>query len=370
MVKRVVLLFLLAALFVVTSCKSNKKENAVKSIPVRVLTVRPDSISTYVEVTGNLEAGQDALVLSKTSERLVEILKPAGSSVRENDVIARLNNNLLKQAKLQAEAGLKSARARYQNVKSDFERYQRLYQSKAISDQQWQKMKSAMQEAEAGLQQMEAAYAQAEERYEDSFIKAPFSGIVGSIYFDPGQMVGMGQPVAKIINPKLMKAKLYIPDLYLREIKLDQVVQASFPVIKGRVFKGRIVRIDPAIDPMSRTILAEVTFGNQDRALTSGLYGLFKIKTHERKHTIVIPDNAILSRTEVKVNKQTGETYSIKKNFVFVVQADSARLVQVQKGLSYGDRVEITKGLQIGDNVIIVGQFSLKEGEKVVIRND
>jgi RND family efflux transporter MFP subunit len=369
MTKRMIFLTI-AALLALWGCKSTKNTTQAKRVPVRVLIIHPDSISTFVEVTGNLEAGRDALVLSKTSEKLLEIQKPVGSKVHAEEVIARLDNRLLKQGKLQAEAALKSARARYQNVKSDFERYQRLYQSKAISEQQWQKMKSAMQEAEASLQQMEAAYAQAKERYENSFIKAPFSGIVGSIYFDPGEMVGMGQPVAKIINPKLMKAKLYVPDSYYGQIKLDQIVVATFPVLPGRQFKGHIIRLDPAIDPMSRTILAEVTFDNQDKALTSGMYGLFKIKIAHKEHTIIVPDNAILSRTEVKVNKQTGETYSVKKNFVFVVQKDSAKMVQVQKGLAYGDRVEIIHGLHFGDKVIVVGQFSLKEGEKVVIHQD
>ncbi|HHJ53287.1 MAG TPA: efflux RND transporter periplasmic adaptor subunit [Caldithrix abyssi] len=369
MIFRITIIMLSGLLFW-WGCRSQENPNRERIVPVSVLTVHPDSISTFVEITGNLEAGRDALVLSQTSERLMKIEKPVGSHVQADEVIARLDNRLLEQAMRQAEAALQQARARYENVKSDYDRYQRLYQSKAISDQQWQKMKSGLQEAEAGLQQMEAAYAQAKERYENSFIKAPFSGIVGSFYFEVGQMIPMGQPVAKIINPGLMKAKLYVPDIYFGRIKLGQLVHATFPVIANRTFTGRIIRIDPAIDPMSRTQLAEVSFENRDRALTSGMYGLFKIKLAEKKHTIVVPDNAILTRTEVKINSQTGETFSVKKNFVFVVQADSAKMVQVEKGLAYGNRVEITRGLRVGDRVVVVGQFSLKDGEKVTIGNE
>ncbi len=369
MIKRMpfFLMFFLLALW---ACKSENNQAKNKSIPVRVLTLHPDSISIYAEVTGNLEAQHDALVLSKTSERLTEIRKPVGSAVQAGDIIAALNNTLLEQGMLQAQAALNSARARYQNVKSDYERYQRLYRAKAVSDQQWQTIKSSLEEAKAGLEQMEAAYAQAKERYWDSFIKAPFSGIVGSIYFDIGQMVGMGQPVAKIINPSLMKAKLYVPDLYLGKIEPEQCVQATFPALGKRTFDGRIVRIDPAIDPVSRTILAEAIFDNHDKTLTSGLYGLFKIKITQKKNTIIIPDNAILSRTEVKINRNSGESYSVKKFYVFVVQDSMAKMVAVQKGLAYGDRVEIVKGLHFGDKVIVVGQFSLKEGEKVLIRTN
>ncbi len=364
--KRILISFLALALLAL-GCNSNKNSAQEKSIPVQVLVVHPDSISSFLEVTGGLQAGKDALVLSKTSERLVEIVKPAGSSVRENDIIARLNNSLLKQAKRQAEAGLNSAKARYENVKSEYERYQKLHRAKAISDQQWQKIKSAFEEARAGLRQMEAAYAQAEERFEDSFIKAPFSGIVGSIFYDVGQMVPMGRPVAQIINPRLMKAKLYVPDLYHNKLKLGQEVQAHFPAIPNQTFKGRIMRIDPAIDALSRTFLTEVIFENKNKVLTSGLYGVYKIKIAAKNGTFVVPDNALLTRTEVKVDRRTGKTYSQKNYFVFTVQNNRAQLIPVQKGLAYGNRVEITKGLKEGDRVIIVGQFTVKDGQKVRI---
>ncbi len=366
--KRIIVSFLAFVIFIFGGCKSHKNASNEKSIPVRVLELHPDSISSYVEITGSLEAGKDALVLSKTSERLESILKPAGSSVRKNDIIARLKNSMLKQSLLQAQAGLNSAKARFANVKSDFERYQKLFKAKAISVQQWQKIKSAMEEAEAGLQQMQAAFAQAKERYEDSFIKAPFSGIVGSIYYDVGQMVPMGRPVAKIINPRLMKAKLYVPDLYFKKFKIDQEVQAQFPAIPKKTFKGRIVRVDPAIDPMSRTFLTEVVLENKNQDLTSGLYGVFKINIASAHQTLIVPDNAILTRTEVKVDKRTGQTYSVKKYFVFTVENNRAKLRPIQKGLAYGNRVQIVKGLKAGDQVIVVGQFTVKEGQKVHIQ--
>lgn len=362
-----ILLFLLVAI----GCKKGDENTETKVVPVSVFKVHPDSISAFVDVTANLEAGHDALVVSKTSERLVEILKPVGSTVKENEVIARLNDRMLLQVKNQAQAGLQSARARYENVKNDYERYRKLYEAKAISIQQWQKMQSALQEAQAGLQQMEAAFAQAKEQYDNCLVRAPFNGVVGSFYFEPGQMVPMGQPVAKIINPRLMKAKLYVPDVYFGKLRIGQRVVATFPVLPGRKFVGKIVRIDPAIDPMSRTILAEVSFENKDQSLTSGLYGNFHIQIERRTNTLVVPDNAILTRTEVKVNPETGETFSLRKHFVFVVTDSSiARLVRIRKGLAYGDRVEVLKGLKSGDQIIIVGQFSLKDGEKVRIVQD
>ncbi|NOX89058.1 MAG: efflux RND transporter periplasmic adaptor subunit [Calditrichaeota bacterium] len=355
----------LGLLLWLVGCKSNTEKNPEKIVPVTVLKVKPDSIATFTEITGNLKAERDALVISQTSERLLEILKPVGSRVKINEVIARLDNRLLQQGKNQAEAALKSARARYESVKQDYQRYQRLFKEKAISDQQWEQVKTGMREAEAAVEQMEAAYAQARERYENSFIKAPFSGIVGSIYFDVGQMIPAGQPVAKIINPEFMKARLYVPDVYYNQLKINQDVIGVFPVLPEKQFKGKIVKIDPAIDPQSRTVTTEVIFENKQNSLTSGMYGLFKIKLSEKTNTIVIPDNALLTRTEVKIDPKTGKTVAQKQKYVFIVVDDRAQKIAVDTGLTSGDRVEITKGLRRGDLVVIVGQNTVKDGQKV-----
>lgn len=358
---------LFLALILVASCQKEEVQKEEHVMPVNVLVLKPDSIRSVVEITGNLEAVNDALLISKISEELKQIVKPVGSVVKAGDVIVRLDDSILLQAKKQAEAALSSARARYRNVQQDFERYQRLFQQKAISEQQWQKMKMTMQQVEASLEQARAAVAQASDQFENSLIKAPFDGVVGSVFFDVGQLVPMGQPVAKIINPRLMKAKLYAPDKYFKKIKYDQNVVALFPVLKGHQFKGKITKIDPAIDPMSRTFVVEALFNNADHLLTSGLYGLFKIELEVHKNVIVIPDNAVISQTTVQVDPESGRPSAKRKYFVFVINGGRATLKQVTRGLSHGDFLEITRGLNFGDSLVVVGQRLLKEGQKVKV---
>jgi len=363
-------MFLFIIMMVITgfwSCQ-RKVEDAVEPIvPVRVYQVRPDTIATNIEITGTLEAVNDAVVVSKISEKLNKIRKQVGSRVQKDEVIAILENRILKEGLNQAKAALASAEARYAQVKQDYQRYQRLYKEKAISQQQWEKMQSTMQEVEAALNQMKAAYEQANERFKNSFIRAPFDGIVGSIYFDEGEMVPVGQPVAKIINTALMKAKLYVPDIYLSQLQQDQTVIAEFPSLPEKKFQGKINRIDPAIDPLSRTVQVEVLFENKAGELASGLYGLFKIEARKKTNTIVLPDNAVLTQTEINIDPETGETIPHRKYYVFVIQGETVRLTPVEVGLESGERVEIVRGLNHGDRVVVVGQRIVRDGQKVKI---
>jgi RND family efflux transporter MFP subunit len=260
--------------------------------------------------------------------------------------------------------------ARHEQVKQDYERYQRLFEEKAVSQQQWEKIRSSMQEADASLAQLKAAYSTSQEQYQNTFIKAPFDGIVGSFMFDEGEMIQMGQPVVQIVNIDLMKAKLYIPDVHMNRIQPNQLVYGKFPGLEEQKFTGRIQRIDPAIDPMSRTIQVEVLFSNENRSLKSGMYGLFQIEMNRRSNTFVVPDNSIITKTEVKINPETGATYTDKTYFLYIVKGDSAELVQVDTGIESYNRMEIISGLTEGDKVIIVGQKVVKPGNKVLIIED
>ncbi len=365
MTKPFMVLFLVLALLV--ACHKKTETEVEQSVPVNVLVVKPDSIRSLLEVTGNLEADKEALVVSKISEELKTIVRPVGSKVKAGEVIAILNDALLLQAKRQAQAALESAKVRLKNVQQDFERYQRLYTQKAISQQQWQQIQAKLREAEAAVQQMQANFAQAKEQFENSRIKAPFSGLVGSFFFDVGQMVPAGQPVARIVNPALMKAKLYVPDIYLSRIKTDLRVVATFPALPNQVFEGKIVKVDRAIDPLSRTLTVEVMFDNTSGKLTSGLYGLFNIELEQHRHVVVVPDNSILSQTIVQVDPQTGKPHARRQLFVFVVKQGHAVRKDIQSGLMAQDRTEIVQGLTFGDSLIIVGQRMVKDGQAVKV---
>ncbi len=369
MKKGFLILFAASLLFGI-GCGKKAVQQTEVTVPVKIYRIQPDTISTYLEITGNLEAVNDAQVYAKVSGKVDKILKTTGSRVRKDEAIAVLENTINQQGLKQAEAALQSAKARYDQVKQDYERYQRLYEQKAVSQQQWDQVSSGMQEAKASVEQLEAAYQQAKEYLENTYIKAPFDGIVGSLFFDEGQTVAQGQPVVKIINTNLMKAKINVPDVHIRQLKIGQRIYGTFPSMQNMEFAGKINQIDPAIDPMSRTVQVEAIFSNDAKNLKSGMYGLFHIETEKHTNAAVVPDNAIIARTDIKINPETGETYTNKRKFVFVVNSDTAKLTEVQGGLESRGRVEIVSGVNPGDQVIVVGQKVVKDGQKVqIIKN-
>ena len=365
--RRISGLLILTLIFLTVGCQKKKKEGAETVVPVETFTVRPDSIEAFVEITGGLKAEKDALVYSTISEKLVEIRKEVGSTVMENEVIAVQDNDLWHEMLNQAEAALSSARVRFEQIKKDYERFERLYKEKAISQQQWDQIKANYQEAEAALRRAQAAYYQSKEQYDNTFIRAPFGGRVGSFHFNPGEMIPAGQPVARIVNSKMVRAELYLPDLFINKIRAGQSVLAIFPNYPDKHFRGSITHIDATIDPLTRTFRVDATFGNTHRLLKPGMYGKFHIVTELHSAALVVPDNAVLIQTRLKVNPETGETYTIPHKFIFVVENGRAKMRTVKTGIESRGRIEIVEGLSAGDQVIIVGQNVVKDGEKVSV---
>ena len=138
----------------------------------------------------------------------------------------------------------------------------------------------------------------------------------------------------------------------MHAIQLGMAAEVTFPAFPGEVFPGKIVKIDPNIDPVTRTFTAYVEVKNDDFRLKPGLSGFARIR-RSLKDVLAIPSIAIMN--------PSGEQAS-----VFVVDGTGhANQRKVKTGSIVNAMTEITSGLQAGENVVTVGQLYLKENDKV-----
>ena len=365
--KKYISALLISFLLFNTSCNKEEKIQNDKIIPVNIYAARPDTIADYIQLTGSITGENDAVVYSKISEKLEKVFVIPGKSVGSEEVLAVQYNAILRQSVDLARAALKIAKAHYELISSDYERMGELYKQKAVSPQQYDQIKTQKKTAEASLDQAKLQLEQANENYQNSFIKAPFAGIVGAVFFERDQMVLTGQPVVQVISPGAMKSKLQVPEKDIASLSMGQSVAIKFPSVPGATYEGRVVKINRAIDRISNLLEIEVRLIKPDSRIKSGMFGEFLIETAVKKGIIVLPENSLLQQTEIAVNKQTGIQKTVKKYFVFTVENGAAKLKEVKTGISNGGRIEITKGLNISDSVIVVGQNVVRQGQKVKV---
>ncbi|GAK51624.1 putative Multidrug efflux transporter, membrane fusion protein [Candidatus Moduliflexus flocculans] len=383
----IVNIFALVSLaFAQYGCSRPERSEAQASIPqektisVMVYETRPETISRYLKLTGGIEAGNETLVYSQTTEKLEQVNVKVGEQVSANQVLAVQSGRTQQQSVKQAKAAVENAKAQEELARQNHARNEQLFREKIISKQQFDQTDTALKSAILTVEQAEAQLAQSQEQQGNTVIKAPFAGKIAQIFFNKGDMVSSGQAVFKIVNTGTYKAKLNVPETDAAHISLGQSVFATFPSIPDVEFVGSITRIDEAIDTSTRALEVEVSFVNTAEessqtsssgalsSLRSGQFGQFKLEIQRHADAIAIPDNALMTQTEVKLNDR-GEQTTLKTYYVYVAEQGKAVMKTVTPGIYSSGRVELTSGVNIGDAIIVIGQNIVKNGDTIAIAN-
>lgn len=349
----------------IVGCSEQETEIAEKAVPVKIYKVKSESISQYIRVTGTITAEEDVIVYSKIAERIEKIYVKPGQRVAKDQILAGQKNEIYKQGLEIANASLKSAEAQVIMIQQDYERMKRLYSEKAVSQQQYDQIRTSKETAEQGYNQAKSASEQAKEQYDNSFIRAPFDGIVAALYVEENQMISMGMPVVQVITPSKMKSKVNLTGSDIQNVKTGQKVLVKFPTIHGAEFNGRVEKINSSIDQMSKSLEVEIILLSNESRIKSGMFGEFLIETKKIESSIVVPESSIIPQTEIKIDRETGLQNLIKKHYLFVVENGRAKLKEVKTGIANNGQIEITGGINIGDTIIVVGQNIVKEDQPV-----
>lgn len=336
------LLLTLCGVFI--SCGKNgeakdKEQEDVVLIPVEVSRVSTDDISALLTGTATLEAEEEAEVVAKTSEIVIEILVEEGMPVKKGQVLARLENKMLAIEVQQAQADINK-------LENDFNRNKELFGKNLISKEEFQNVRFQ-------YEAQKAQFDKAKLNLEYTSIKAPISGVVAARYIKNGNMVNLNQPVFKIVNFNPLIALLYVPEVDIHKIKLGQKAEISLDATNGTAYQGSVWRISPIVDPESGTVKVTVAVKDEYGALKPGMFARVKIIYDTHENSLLIPKHAILS-------EDGSET-------VFVIKDSTAIRQVVETGYSNDLYFEIISGLSPGDQVVVVGQNGLKDSSKVEI---
>lgn len=362
--QRLLLLFI-TAVVLFSGCSQENKTEEEKSVPVHIYKIKQDNISKIIKLTGPISADQDVIVYSKMSEKLEQLFVKAGDRVTANQVLAVQYNAILKQGVEAAEAALKNAEAQYSLINLEFDRIERLYKQKAVSQQQYDQITAQKKSASSTLDQAKVMLSQAKEQYENSHIKSPFNGIVASVNFEENHMVPAGMPVVQIVGTGGMKAKLQISGTEIQFIKPGQKVRIKFPSVTSAEYNGTVTQINQALDQTTKMLEVEVNITNPDSRLKSGMFGEFAIEIVSKENVIIVPEPALIPQTEIRIDRETGLQNTIKKFYIYVLENKKAKMVEVSTGIANNGQIEIVSGLNVGDSVIVVGQNIVKEGQTV-----
>ncbi len=301
----------------------------------------------YVEVQGNVATDQNVVLNAEYSGVLTNVYVKEGQSVSKGQRLAKIDDGGMSSQVAQQEAQLALA-------KTTFERQEKLWNQKIGSEIQFLQAKTNYEAAKNATQQMRAQLGK-------TVITAPFSGVVDHIISDPGQVVVPGQTqIIRLVNLSDMYVKASIPENYLRNIKKGTQVKVKLASINEE-FTGTVRQVSNYINPNNRSFDIQVEIPNKDGLVKPNLIATVKVNDYSAENAITVPENILQENAE-------GETIA----YLYQPVNDSvgvAKRVILVTGLSYENHTEVKSGLKKGDTIIKEGAKTLRDGQKVTIKN-
>ena len=254
---RTSLLFLLALSIGISACggasaETDQPEAAAQSneriVKVNTYQLSLSTFEDIIPLTGVLAAPQDASLSAQTAGTVTEIVE-VGQSVSKGDVIARLDDRIIRAA-LDQEKATRASFASSANLAEDlFKRQEPLFRDSIVSAIEFENVRAQVNQAKAALAQADAAVSGAEQQLENTYVRAPFSGTVEMRMAEKGEQVVPGSPIARIVDTSSLKIQAGVPERYAADVRVGSKVMVSFKAYGGDLVASKISMVGNVIDP-------------------------------------------------------------------------------------------------------------------------
>src|SRR2546428_10565085 len=347
-------------------------------LQVRAVSVKVDELRRNVESIGSLFALEEVTVSSEVEGKVDEVLVDVGDHVERGQPLVNVSTIALKLALDQQRALYQQARARLgvtgesddiknvpdaaevkkaaadlKEAEEAYKRSEQLLEKRLIPRQDFDQIDARVHSARAAydlavqsvqnlraqLPQYKASVELAEKKLRDAVIRAPFKGQVKERVVSPGQYLKVQTPVMVIVSMDPLRVRLKIPETMAGLIQIGDRLLVTVDAYPNRAFSGKLSRINPSVDPQSRTFEGEALLENLEGLLKPGFFVKARIPSRKLDPGMVVPQDALQY------------SYGIYK--VFLIQGDVLKEQEVKVGDLSAEQVEIVSGVKAGDMIAV-----------------
>lgn len=318
-----------------------KKE--IKSTEVLVTELKSTSFDHFIEVQGKVDGEQNVGISPQMPGIVTAVYVKEGSMVTKGQVLAQLDDNVLRQQLRTIEQQLSFATDLYEKQKS-------LWNQQIGTEVQYLSAKNQKESLEKNISAMK-------EQLQMYKIKSLINGSVEEVNIKIGQMAAAGVlPAFRVVNFATVKVLADIAEAYAPKVKSGNKAIVYFPDYDTEI-PATIRFSSKFINPTNRTFQAEVKIGKSKVDYRANMIAIIKINDYHNPKAFVLPVNAIKE--------------SIDGKYVYVAESKGdktvAKRIGVEIGQTYNGVAEILKGLKQGDKIITTGQNNLADGQIINI---
>ena len=336
--------------------KDGKKDDApaVKLViaPEDILTLAGSAITSGPVITGSIQPERKADLRAEVSAVVLQVLKENGDVVRRGDVLVRLDETAIRDNLNSAQDSARNATLAVDQAQRNVERLKTLRASGMTSLQALDEAEVRRNAAQSELSAANARAAQASQQLQRTQIRAPFDGVVSDRKVSAGDTASIGKELLKVLDPTSLRFEGRVSADKISAVKVGQSVGFSINGYAGQEFRGKVTRLDPSANAVTRQVEVLVSFADKNQPKVSGLYAEGVIESSQVT-ALTLPE-AVLMRAGDKVT-------------VWRVKTNKLDLVELAVGARdpRTGNYEIKTGLAGGDIIVRRPGSSFKSGQDV-----
>jgi multidrug efflux system membrane fusion protein len=351
------------AAMLVNGCSRSASKGAGAGAPVLVAQAVETNVPVLINPppVGHVMPCSTVTIRPQIGGVISQVHFQEGQEVKKGDLLFTIDPRPMQAALDAARAALARDQAQLENAKIQFDREQKLFDQKLVSQDEFDTSKAGLDALIGTVAADHAAVTNADLNLEFTGIRAPFDGRTGSLQFHEGNVVKAPDDTLLTINQiHPIYVAFALPEQYLPEIKREMrektlKVMATFQNMDAPP-QGELTFIDNAVDTTTGMIQLRATFPNEDNTLWPGQFVQVALTLSDLTNVIVVPAQAV----------QTGQN----GQFVYVVNPDQiAEERPVTIGITYQGETVVQSGLKAGETVVTDGQLRLEPGVKVGIKS-
>jgi len=314
----------------------------LKTIPVFVTALKMNPMSGDFTVNGSFFAIHEMTLSSEGQGKVVSLLFNTGDFVKQGQIMARLDDEvLLSQYSL--------AQAAYEKAKADLHKYEGLLKDDAVSSQQ-------VEDARLFLKKSESDVVSLKKQLDNATIKAPIQGTIVKRMIETGSLLMPGSPVAEIVDISRLKFIANVAESEAVLVHQGQKVNIASTLYPGITYQGKVVSVGVKADEARRFPVEIELVNDLSHPLKAGMFGTASFGIGMERNCLTIPRQSIIG--------------SIKEPRVYVVEGNKAVIKDIRIGSADDQQVEVLAGLKEGELIVTSGQINLDQNSLVTIVNN
>jgi len=404
-----------------------KGKSGGKSKKVAIEKVEKRTIIETVAASGKIQPETEVIISSDVSGEIIEMPVKEGEHVKAGDLLLKINPDLVESALSRAEAALNTTKAnlagskarlaqsesQFQNAKASFNRNEQLYDSKVISQAEFDQAKAnyevatadvraAKESVRAGMfnvRSAEATLKEAKENLGRTSIYSPMDGVITKLNKEKGErVVGTAQmagtEIMTVADLNVMEVAVEVNENDIVRVSINDTTEIEVDAYLNKTFKGIVTEIANSANTSGMSADQVTNFDVKIRMLQSSYKDLLKkradgsspfrpgmsatvdIRTTQVNNVITVPIQAVTVRADTASTGDQGASADAneedeKIEVVFVKDGEQVKMVKVETGIQNTMYIEILSGLDENQEVVVAPYTLvskiLKDGQRIIV---